>query len=746
MRTLICLLVTLLVANNASAQSVCIPLPRLLTMTPMGGQAGTSVDVAITGDSLDEAGELVFTNSSLKAVAKKDASGKIVPNVYVVSIAADCPSGIHEARVMSRLGVSSTRVFSVGTLPEVTRTIANNSLATAMELQVDSLCNANVNSKAVDHYTFAAKQGERILVHCASRTIDSKLNAVLIVGDDAGRDLKVERRSGMIDFHVPSDGKYTIKIHDLTFNGGPAYFYRLSLKRLSDGEALPTFPSTQLVSAFSWPPEGLAAKAATVESEPNNDQGKVQSITLPCDIAGSFYPAADVDTFEFSAKKNEVWWIEVASERLGCSTDPAAIIQRVEAVADAASAPKLTDVIELNDIASPVKVSSNGYAYDGPPFNGGSTDILGKLEIKEDGVYRLQLSDLFGGTRNDPSNVYRLIIRKAQPDFALVAWGLHMELRNGDRAALSKPIALRAGQTIALEVVTLRRDGFDGPIELSMQNLPAGVTAQGITIPSGKSRGVMLLTADADGKASPALSNAQFIGTAQIDGKAMTRNCRLAEMTWPVADSWSEIPRPRLVIGVPISVSAMEQAPLSIAAKEKNVIEVTAGQKVVVPIQLTRRTEFSGSVIQLRTFGEVFERAPQFSVPLTADSAEATFDTATLKAPAGEYVVAFYGGAVARYSDNPAAVDIAKLAQNVADENAKRLESEVKTIQEQLTAVAADQKAATEQKLAELKMQLQTAQNEAKAAADRVKTATERAKAKDTVDIVVSEPIRIRVK
>ncbi len=100
--------------------------------------------------------------------------------------------------------------------------------------------------------------------------------------------------------------------------------------------------------------------------------------------------------------------------------------------------------------------------YDGPPFNGGSTDILGKLEIKQDGIYRLQLSDLFGGTRKDARNIYRLIIRQAQPDFALVAWGLHMELRNGDRAALSKPIALRAGQTIALEVVTVRRDGFNG--------------------------------------------------------------------------------------------------------------------------------------------------------------------------------------------------------------------------------------------------------------------------------------------
>lgn len=57
----------------------------------------------------------------------------------------------------------------------------------------------------------------------------------------------------------------------------------------------------------------------------------------------------------------------------------------------------------------------------------------GKLVVRQDGLHRLQLTDLFGGTRNDPRNVYRLVIRKAEPDFALVAWVLHMELRDGDR-------------------------------------------------------------------------------------------------------------------------------------------------------------------------------------------------------------------------------------------------------------------------------------------------------------------------
>ncbi len=75
------------------------------------------------------------------------------------------------------------------------------------------------------------------------------------------------------------------------------------------------------------------------------------------------------------------------------SVRPRAAVTRV------GSEEKLEDVAELNDIPSPIKPSSNGYSYDGPVYDAGSADALGKVEIKEDGVYRLQVRDLFGGTR-----------------------------------------------------------------------------------------------------------------------------------------------------------------------------------------------------------------------------------------------------------------------------------------------------------------------------------------------------------
>ncbi len=725
----------------AFAQSVGLPLPRLLTTTPMGAKVGSLVEVTISGEYLDDVNELTFSDRRITAARKRDAAGQPEANKYVVTIAADCPTGIHEARVMTRLGISSSRAFCVGTLDEVTVTKPNTTLATAMELKVNSICNAVMTTRAVDHFVFEGRKGQRVIVDCATRGIDSKLDAVLIVADALGRDLLVERRGGTLDFTVPSDGRYVVKVHELTFKGGQPFYYRLALSELPVGAPVVRLPATKLVNSFSWPPQDLKEQAELAEVEPNNERTKAQKVALPCDIAGSFFPAADVDVFEFEAKKGDVWWVEVASERFGLPTDPSILVQHVTRTGDTE---KLTDVAEFSDIPSPVKVSSNGYAYDGPPYNAGTADILGKLEIKEDGLHRLQLSDLFGGTRNDPRNVYRLVIRKAAPDFALVAWAMHMELRNGDRNALSKPLALRGGATMVLEVVALRRDGFDGDIDLAMEGLPEGVTAHGLKIPAGQSRGMMLVTANQNAPRS--VGQATFLGKVTIDGAAVIRPCRLASYAWPIPDSWGEIPAPRLMADVPVSVSGLDFAPLSIAAPTATVIEATVGEKLTIPLALTRRSEFSGATMELRTAGVGFDRVPVITLPLTADQSLAVVDLAALKTPPGDYLIAFYGGAVTKYRHQLEAVAAAEAALQKVKLEVTALEVESKKVAEETAAAPTDKKPETDKLVADVAVRLKAAMTAVSAADQKLKNVTATAQPRDIVDIVVSEPIAIRVK
>lgn len=209
---------------KSHAQQVILPAPRLLTTIPMGVKSGSSVEVSITGENIEDA-ELQFSSAKLSAVPKKNAEGAVVPNKFIVSAAAGATPEICEARVMSKRGISSSRAFSIHKLDEVVRAKPNTTLETALPLNLNSICNASTTTKAVDYYSIQATKGRRYAIECAASGIDSKLTPVLIVADTAGRDLLVNRRTcGPHDFlatiyhHLGIDGS---KVAIPDFNGRP---------------------------------------------------------------------------------------------------------------------------------------------------------------------------------------------------------------------------------------------------------------------------------------------------------------------------------------------------------------------------------------------------------------------------------------------------------------------------------------------------------------------------------------------
>jgi hypothetical protein len=735
-------LTSLCLSAPGFAQQVCLPAPRLLTVTPMGGQLGTTVDVTVTHQHGDGIRELLFSTPKISAKPLAGADGKVIPNRFQVTISPDAPLGVHDARLLTSLGVSAARTFLVGSLPEVTRTKENQTLETAWALQANSVCNAATSKRAVDYYCFNGAKGHRVVVDCSAARIDSKLSPVVILADAKGNDLLVNRTSGVLDYTPQSDGIYFIKIHDLTFQGGAEHFYRLSLREVDASGPAPRQETTARVSAFSWPPEGLAPVAPANEIEPNNQASQAQKITLPCDLAGSFAAAEDTDIFEFQASKGEVWWVEVASERLGLNTDPAVLVQRVVKDGEKET---VTDIAELDDIAAPMKMGSYQPAasYSGPAYQAGSPDVLGKFEVKEDGLYRLQLRNLTSDTRSR-GNAYRLVIRKAQPDFALVAWAAHQRLRQNDFGTISKPVALRAGTTMAFEVVTVRRDGFDGEINLGMEDLPPGVTAAGLTIPAGKVQGMLFITA-AEG-AAPAFSVAKIVGRASVNGNMVTRPCRLASVLWPVDYAPIDLPKSRLVADVPVSVTDFEKAPVSVAADGSAGLQINAGGTLKIPLRITWRSEFNGASIKLKPYGSVFAGMKEIDLPIKAGASEVVLDTASLKTPPGDYTLAFSGIGVIKHRPNQDAVKAAEAEQTKSAGEVASLAAEAKAQAEKAAAAPAEGKeeamkaskaAADKHKAAEVAMA---------EVSKRLKTLTDAAATKDILDFIVSEPIQIAVK
>jgi membrane protein involved in colicin uptake len=120
-------------------------------------------------------------------------------------------------------------------------------------------------------------------------------------------------------------------------------------------------------------------------------------------------------------------------------------------------------------------------------------------------------------------------------------------------------------------------------------------------------------------------------------------------------------------------------------------------------------------------------------------------DLAALKTPPGDYTLAFIGSAVAKYRYHPAAVPRAEEAQKKADQEATAAAAAAQKLAAEATAAPADKKAAAEaaaRAAAEAQKVAEAAKQEA---ARRLQAATAAAAPKDVVEIVTSEPIRLKV-
>jgi hypothetical protein len=131
---------------------------------------------------------------------------------------------------------------------------------------------------------------------------------------------------------------------------------------------------------------------------------------------------------------------------------------------------------------------------------------------------------------------------------------------------------------------------------------------------------------------------------------------------------------------------------------------------------------------------------------LTGDTFDVVFDTAALKTAPGDYLIAFYGSAVARYSYNPEGVQKAQQELDAVRVKRQAAAALVEQATAALAAAAAENRADPEKALQEAQVALKAADDAVLKAEQSHKAAAEQAAPKDTAEIIVSEPISIRVK
>src|SRR5690606_970203 len=124
-------------------------------------------------------------------------------------------------------------------------------------------------------------------------------------------------------------------------------------------------------------------------------------LEAPCEVSAQMAEVDGRQWYAIEAKRGEVFWVEGFGERIGSPVD------RELGVLDGAGERELAKFSdELDDVG--------GYR-----FSTAHVDPAGRWTAPADGRYLLLVRNLVGGAEYDPRRIYRLSVRREEPDFQL---------------------------------------------------------------------------------------------------------------------------------------------------------------------------------------------------------------------------------------------------------------------------------------------------------------------------------------
>jgi hypothetical protein len=283
---------------------------------------------------------------------------------------------------------------------------------------------------------------------------------------------------------------------------------------------------------------------------------------------------------------------------------------------------------------------ANRAARIGGDFDTSTDDPAYRLVVPEDATYRVMVRDQLGSNRSDPRYVYRLVIRREQPDFRVLA--IPVPLRPGDpnaqQAVAAGDAILPRGGSAAMLVRADRRDGFAGEIDVSAEGLPAGVTCPGAILGGGVETAWLVLAADE--QAAAWSGTIRVVGKAKIGDREVVRYARAGTCVWGTANRQQTPPVFRATRDLGLSVTDKFTAPVSIQVGDGQAVESSLGATFEVPVKVVRRGDFKGD-LTLVAVGALAEIKPP-DVTIKGDAVDGKIAFAMTKANTSPGSYTFY--------------------------------------------------------------------------------------------------------
>jgi hypothetical protein len=503
--------------------------PHVSYIFPAGGQRGSEVSFNVGGHYLHEGCPFEMTGPGVSASARIERTetvwfeGPLIPQpasqrkedypkdyLGSVKIEKDAPLGVRRWRVNTSQGVTPRMKFVVGDLPEVIEEeIDGEPIPTGVQLPVT--INGRIFPREdVDIWTFDAEAGERFSCEVNAARIGSPLDSRIEIRIPDGSVL-TENVDGLgidsfVQFVAPKAGRYECRIHDIEFGGLQHYVYRLTIRKgpylksvyplggqrgdsvalQLSGSDLPTEQATVAVPKDSDRQLNLSLPNVApnnvtlvtgdlpehLEVEPNDATDAVKPEAVPVKSGmvfnGRIDKPGDVDLFGFSAEAGKTLLLEVQSSRLGAPLDSILSVLSSDG----------KQLKENDDLA------------------GGIPDSRVVWKVPNGASFFVQIRDQFdhrGGSRF----AYRLSISEVSDQ--------HFELK-----LPVDSVNIEQGAETKLKIGIDRTYGFKGEVELSVEGLPEGVTADSVKI--AKNRQDAQLVIKVGESAIPQIAELKVVG------------------------------------------------------------------------------------------------------------------------------------------------------------------------------------------------------------------------------------------
>ncbi|MEZ6131575.1 MAG: PPC domain-containing protein [Planctomycetaceae bacterium] len=492
---------------------------QLGSTTPVVVQRGRASEIQIRSNfTLDGTYKVLFDRPGITAEfletkpidAPRSGRGRPgTPFRFRVTVPEDQLLGIYEMRVATKTAVSSVAHLMVTDLPVVNEDpkAENGTVATSMPVDVPSaIAGTCEETEDVDCYRFTATAGQTITFEVFAQRVTEAvhsmqsgngtylMDSILTLMTSSGQVLAQNDNhiggDAFLAYTFPTAGEYVVSVRDARYIGNTKYVYCLQVSdrpyahtvfpvAVQRGQrqdvqvvghqlgtsSTATIDTTSENESIGWRTMPLHVEAGEtnpvsvlvsehpqhIAPDGNHLPESAMALTFPVGVSGRFTAPDQTHRFTFTGSANQFIRFDVTAQDIGLPLDAVLEIQDANG----------KTLVETDDILN-------------------TKDPQLHFRCPADGQYTLLLRDLHdrGGERFQ----YHLSAVPAGPDFELYGEYYYAQLAPGTRMAWFANI--------------IRHNGFTGPVEIVLEDLPEGVSYEPVTIPEGVTDCLINLVAD----------------------------------------------------------------------------------------------------------------------------------------------------------------------------------------------------------------------------------------------------------